>query len=109
SSGHGSLLIRADARDGLDGHWTKTFPVHGGEYYRFCVLERLDHVATPRRSALVRILWRDDQGRAVRRDEPSARSYAPGEAPVAEPEYPAAHDAAANGWNDATDMYRVAA
>ena len=32
---HGSLIIRADGREGLDGHWMKTFPIKGGQYYRF--------------------------------------------------------------------------
>src|SRR5262245_63669649 len=62
-AGRGSLVIRADDREGLDGHWAKTFPVKGGQNYRFHALRRLDNVSSPRRSALVRILWRDDQGR----------------------------------------------
>ena len=28
----GSLLIRADPREGLDGHWLKSFPVQGGHF-----------------------------------------------------------------------------
>src|SRR4051812_7454114 len=31
----GALVIRHDEREGLDGWWTKTFPVQGGQYYRF--------------------------------------------------------------------------
>jgi len=54
-------VIRADDREGLDGHWSKTFPVKGGQCYRFSASRRLDNVASPRRSALVRILWRDGQ------------------------------------------------
>ena len=33
--GAGCLVIRADGREGLDGYWTKTFPIAGGKYYRF--------------------------------------------------------------------------
>ena len=106
-AGHGSLLIRADDREGLDGHWTKTFPAKGGQSYRFRALRRIEHVASPRRSVLVRILWRDDQGRPVRHDEPSAKSYAPGEAPVAEPEYPSELGTDAHGWTEVGDTYRV--
>src|SRR6185437_12433964 len=29
------LVIRAGQRDGVDGYWTKAFPVTGGHYYRF--------------------------------------------------------------------------
>src|SRR5436309_54205 len=29
-----NLILRADNREGLEGHWTKTFPIKGGEYYR---------------------------------------------------------------------------
>src|SRR5205814_9817248 len=35
SGGQPSLIIQADEREGLDGHWTKTFPIKGGQYYRF--------------------------------------------------------------------------
>src|SRR5439155_25404523 len=90
-TGHGSLIIRADNREGLDGHWTRTFPIKGGQHYLFRAVRRTQNVMIPRRSTLVRILWRDDQGRPVRHDEPGAKSYAPDEAPIAEPEYPSDH------------------
>src|SRR6266700_1677952 len=35
---NGSLIIRADYREGLDGHWSKTFSIKGGRYYRFHAL-----------------------------------------------------------------------
>src|SRR5207244_3497235 len=60
-----------------------------------------------RRSALARILWRDEQGRPVRHDEPGAKSYAPGEAPVAEPEYPAERGIDSDGWTEVGDIYRA--
>src|SRR5207249_1557526 len=31
--GKGALVIQHDARDGLDGFWTKTFAVRGGQFY----------------------------------------------------------------------------
>jgi len=101
------LVIRADDREGLDGHWTKTFPVKGGEHYRFRAMRRLENVSSPRRSTLVRILWRDDRGRPVRHDEPGARSYAGNEAPVAEPEYPSERGTDPKGWTEIGDIYRV--
>jgi len=106
-SGGESLVIRADDREGLDGCWAKTFPIKGAEYYRFHALRRLENVRSPRRSALARVLWRDAQGRPVRHDEPGAMSYAPGEAPMAEPEYPAERGTATNGWTELSDVYRA--
>jgi predicted amidohydrolase len=106
-AGHGSLIIRADNREGLDGHWTKTFPVKGGQYYRFRALRRLENVSSPRRSVLVRVLWRDDKGRPVYHDEPGAVSYAPGKPPVAEPEYPSDRATDARGWTEVADVYQA--
>src|SRR5439155_4433922 len=68
-SGHGAFLIEHDAREGLDGYWTKEFPVQGGHYYRFEAFRQTRRVPLPRRSALVRLLWQDDQKRKVLRDE----------------------------------------
>ena len=105
--GEGSLLIRTDAREGLDGHWVKSFPIKGGQYYRFQALRRLKNVSSPRRSVLVRILWRDDLGNLVRHDEPGAKSFAPGESPVAEPEYPSDRGTDARGWTELSDTYQA--
>ena len=84
----GSLVISADRREGLDGHWETTIPVKGGQWYRFRAVRRVDNVPVPRRSVLARVHWRDDSGRRVFHDEPGAHSYAPGKPPVSEPEYP---------------------
>jgi predicted amidohydrolase len=92
---NGSLIIDTSAQTGLDGHWAKTFNVQGGRWYRFHAQRRANGVDSPQRYVLARILWRDKQGRAVRRDGRGAHSYAPGEAPVSEPEYP--HDGEPNG------------
>ena len=103
----GSFIIRADKREGLDGHWTKTLSVKGGQYYSFRALRRLKNVESPRRSALVRILWRDDRGRPVHHDEPGAKSYAPGKPPVAEPEYPPDQATDPRGWTEVADVYQA--
>src|SRR5262245_53316232 len=34
-SGKGVFVIQHDGREGLDGYWMKTFPVTGGQFYRF--------------------------------------------------------------------------
>lgn len=104
----GSLIIRADEREGLDGHWSKTFPVQGGEYYQFRALRRVENVPAPaQRCVLARILWRDDKGQPVRHDETGANSYARGERPVAEPEYPSDRATDSAGWTEVADIYRA--
>jgi predicted amidohydrolase len=104
---HGSLILRADDREGLDGHWVKTFPVQGGQYYHLRAMRRVTNVESPRRSTLVRLLWRDAQGKSVLRDEPGAQSYRDGPSPIAEPEYPADRARDAAGWTEVSDTYRA--
>lgn len=106
-SGRDSLVICTDEREGLDGHWVKTFPVKGGQHYHFRAVRRVENVPSPQRCVLARILWRDDHGRPVRHDEIGARSYAPGERPVAEPEYPSDRATDAKGWTEVADTYRA--
>jgi predicted amidohydrolase len=105
----GSLVIQADDREGLDGHWARTFVIRGGGYYRFRALCHADEVAVPRRSVLARVLWQDDAGRQVRHDQPGAVSYAPGEPPVAEPEYPGEGPSDAGGWREFSADYQAPA
>src|SRR5438309_6124502 len=57
--GAGCLVIRADAREGLDGYWTKTFPIAGSQHYLFGVKYQATNVAVPRRSIVVKIHWQD--------------------------------------------------
>jgi hypothetical protein len=71
---HGSLVIRHDEREGLDGWFEKAFAVKEGEFYRFAAVRKLTGVAVPRRSALVRILWQDDAGRMPDYDLPASDS-----------------------------------
>src|SRR5262249_41659508 len=70
--GHrGSLNIKADGREGLFGWWEKTFPVRGGQTYKFSAHRRVRDVEEARRATVARVLWRDDRGRPVLRDAPS--------------------------------------
>src|SRR5438034_992837 len=107
NSSQESLFIRAEGRDGVDGHWQKTFPIKGGQYYRFQALRRVENVASPRRSNFARILWRDAQGRPVPHDETGAKSYAPNQAPMAEPEYPEDQKTNTNGWTEVTEVFQA--
>ena len=99
------LLISAAGRVGVDGHWSKAFPVTGGRYHYFHALHRNKNVPLARRSTLVRVLWRDAQGKPVFRDEPGAYSYAPGKPPRAEPDYPQDHETLPNGWTEIGEIY----
>ena len=120
----GAFVIQHDKREGLDGFWTREFPVQGGHSYRFQVYRRTEGVASPRRSAMVRLLWHDEKGRKVLHDEaPVKGSGAAGAAagvryvtnvlegmsPVAEAEYPLDKGNDASGWTEVSDEYRAPA
>jgi predicted amidohydrolase len=107
SSRTGAFVIRTGKLEGLDGHWAKTFPVKGGQCYWFHALRRVEHVSSPRRSVLARILWRDEHDQAPRHDEPGAQSYAPGILPISEPEYPDDGPTGASGWTQVEGTYRA--
>jgi predicted amidohydrolase len=101
----GQLAIRADTRDGLDGHWEKTQTVVGGRWYRFRAVRRTENIPVPRRSVLARIQWRDGAGRPVHHDRPGAHSFAPDQPPIAEPEYPTDGATDAGGWTELSGVY----
>ena len=103
----GSLVIRTGPLEGSDGHWTRTFPVRGGQWYRFHALRQVEHVPFPRRCVLARIRWLDDQNRPAVRDEPGAKSFAPGVPPVSEPEYPVDGPIDVRGWTAVEGTYRA--
>src|SRR5262245_35166430 len=69
--GKGCLVIRADRREGLDGCWTKTFPVKGGKDYQFLAFYQAKSVAVPRRCIVAKLDWRDEKGQSVPLDEPT--------------------------------------
>lgn len=104
---NGRLRIEADAREGLDGHWARVFPVEGGRFYRFEARRKAEGVAAPHRCVLARIHWRDAEGKPVRHDAPGAVSFAPGIAPTAEPEYPNDQPADSSGWVELQGVYQV--
>ena len=104
---NGHLRIEADAREGLDGHWARGFHVEGGGFLRFRAFRKAENVAAPHRSVLARIHWRDAEGKPVRHDAPGAVSFAPGVAPIAEPEYPNDQPADASGWVELRGIYQV--
>ena len=105
--GQHALLIEADHREGLDGAWVKTFPVQGGHCYRFSTVRKIENVALPWRSAVVRITWLDAKGRRVTYDDAVVTAYMHGAVPRAEAEHPTDKATDACGWTEVSDTYRV--
>jgi predicted amidohydrolase len=106
-SGHGSLIIRADEREGLHGWWQKAFPVTGGQHYRFSAWRRTENIAVPRRSVLARVLWRDDAGMEVKRHAGVVTNYSLGVVASAEPEYPRDSGTGKDGWAEMSGVYEA--
>jgi predicted amidohydrolase len=105
-SGKGEFVIEADEREGLAGWWTTTrLDITPGKHYRFEAWRKTEKIDVPRRAALVRILWRDDNGRPLRHNEVSTAPYATGKQPQAEPEYPTDKATDKNGWTEVSDTY----
>jgi len=110
--GKGAFLIIADEREGLDGYWLKTFSITGGKHYRFFALRKVENVEAPSRSAVVRILWQDANGKPVNWDKPVPTGYMKGAFSQAEPEYPMDKRAdkttgasGANEWTEVSGAY----
>jgi hypothetical protein len=100
-------VIRTDRREGLDGWWTKTFPVTGGKHYRIHTSYLARNVPLPRRSIVVKLNWQDDKGRKVPIDEVPASGYLSGSTAWAETEFPATGSTDATGWTIVTEVYRA--
>ncbi len=107
--GRGSLVIRADRREGLDGWWTRTFPVVGGRTYRFRAAYRAEGVATPRRSVVARIVWTDARGRRIPLEPQPVTKYLVGATVMAEPEFPTTRGEDRDGWTEVSDTYEAPA
>ncbi len=105
----GSLIIEADAREGLIGWWQRRFDVEGGGWYRFSALRKAENVELLRRAGVARLRWVDDSGQAVLRDQPTGASYSPGSRPRAEPEFPPEGPKHDDGWCTVSARYRAPA
>ena len=106
-SGHGTLVICADKREGLHGWWQKTFPVTGGQYYRFSAWRQTENIAVPRRSVLARVVWRDEKGKEVERRGGMVTNYSLGVVARAEPEYPRESNRGKDGWAEMSGVYEA--
>jgi predicted amidohydrolase len=105
--GKGSLVIEHDRREGLQGYWVRSFPVQGGGWYKFETARRVTHVSLPRRSAVVRLLWRDEKGKDVLRDETWDRDVLRNFKLTAEAEHPLDQATDAAGWTTVTGIYQA--
>jgi predicted amidohydrolase len=102
----GAFVIAAIDQPGLHGWFEKSFPVAGGKYYEFRAVRKTWDVAVPRKAALARVVWQDDNGKAVRADAPPGDT-GKGPLPTAEPEYPADKATDADGWTEVAGTYRA--
>ena len=101
------LVIEADERDGLDGHWARTFAVEGGKFYRFECWRRTTGVELPRRSGVVRLVWQDERGRKVVQDGEVRLKEMEASRPAARPEHPRDRHTDGDGWTLVSDVYRA--
>ncbi|MEX2287585.1 MAG: carbon-nitrogen hydrolase family protein [Planctomycetaceae bacterium] len=101
------LVIQCDDRPGLDGSWTRKFPVHGGRFYQFRAYRRVEHVANPQRSCPVRLVWLDDDGQRVPDDRRVVSRYNDGAPPMAETEHPSDKPVDASGWTEVSQIYQA--
>jgi predicted amidohydrolase len=100
----GGFMIQAQ-REGLDGWWTRAVSVEGGRHYRFHAARKVEGVALPRQSAVVRVVWQDDKAQPVPSDAPTVPGYLKGWNSVAEPEFPTDKETDSEGWTEVTDIY----
>jgi predicted amidohydrolase len=105
--GKGSLVIRCDKREGLDGSWNKVLRVEGGKFYRFSAFCRGRGVVLPRRSIVAKLDWQDAQGQGVPLDEPTVATYLRGSTGMAETEFPVPMGTNANGWTELSGTYHA--
>ena len=101
------LGIRADARRGLLGYWAKSLPVQGGEYVRFEAFYIARHLKSPRRSAVVKLHWRDAAGNKVPQDADVLTSELENYRANAETEHPLDRGLGADGRTEVSGVYRV--
>ncbi len=106
-TGQGRFIIETDQREGLDGYWFKDTPVTGGKYYRFQAFRRIENVPSPRRSALVRLVWLDSAGQQVPEDRGTVTRYLNTFIATAEAEHPADGQQDESGWTEVAGIYQA--
>lgn len=104
-----ALLIKSDAREGLDGCWTKSFPVEPGKSYRFDALYHASNVQVPRRSIVAKLDFKDAAGKTLPLDVPPVRNVLTKMRAMAETEFPTPLPPRSDGWTPLTGVYRAPA
>ncbi len=107
ADGSGCFIIRADDRLGLDGYWTRKFPLSGGKWYRVMARYKARGVQVPRRSIVMKLDWEDARDRSVPLDEPTVAGYLKGSTGTAETEHPTTRGVDAQGWTEVSDIYQA--
>lgn len=109
--GGATLVIAADGREGLQGSWTRDFPVTGGRWHRFRALGKAENVESPRRSVLVRITWQDAKGQSAGypKEAHDVETLGPGNRPRPFQEFPREQGVEEHGWTIYEDAYEVPA
>jgi predicted amidohydrolase len=87
-SGKGAMIIESDSREGLDGFWSRSFPVTGGKFYRFTAYRRMTGAPWPQQNAVVTITWQDTKGKRVIDDRGLIDGFLKGFTAWAPPDYP---------------------
>lgn len=106
-TGEGTLVLESGNREGLNGYWEKEFPVGGQEWVRFRAWRKASGVASERRSCVVRIEWKGDQGQAVESPRPVNPVYFGSETTSARPDFPRDKARDGDGRVEVSDTYPV--
>ncbi len=95
-----AMRIAHDDREGLDGAWTKTFEVEGGQHYCIAAYCRTTSVANPRHNTYAELLFHDVDDNLVLNRQTGVHSR---------PFYP--HDVKTDkpGWTKFSGIYRAPA
>jgi predicted amidohydrolase len=105
-NGSGAFIIETGARDGLDGHWGKSFPVTGGKFYEFAAWRRLTGAAWPQQSGGADIRWVNEAGKRVLDDRPLVEGFLKGFNAVV-PLDNASDEQTEQGWTRVTAIHQA--
>ena len=105
--GSGAFVIETDARDGLDGYWSRSFKVVGGKYYQFDAWRRLQGAQWPQQSGVVDIRWSDSSGKRVIDDRPLIKNYLKGFTPWVPLDYASDGKSDSSGWTRVSAIHQA--
>jgi predicted amidohydrolase len=105
--GKGAFVIVSDGRPGLDGYWTRRFPVSGGKHYRFRASSRATGLQWPQQNVLATIHWHTAEGKRVLDDRKLVENVLPNYNPYTPTEYPRTKAAASDGWLEHEANYQA--